>query len=368
MDTSDSKIEFNKKGHCDHCNNYFIKILPKWNYLKKNYNILYEYLDKIKTYKKKYKNKYDCLIGVSGGVDSSYLTYIAVKEFKLKPLLFHVDAGWNTHLATHNISKLVDMLDVDLYTSVLDWNTIKDLQLAFFKAQVPSLDTVQDHAFFASLYNFAIKNKFKFILTGANFSTESIREPIEWHYHASDLRQIKHIHKKFGKKNLNLFPKCSIFKYKIFYKYFLGQTVFSPLNYIEYNKEEALKILINTVDYKKYEHKHYESRFTKFYEGYWLKDKYGFDKRRAHYSSLILTGQMSRSEALKKIKSSPYNTNELNNEFEYIATKLGIDKEELLRLKNENNKTYKDYKSSMFFINIGTQIMKYVNLETRNLR
>ncbi len=345
-----------------------IRFYPDGIIKKKNKNILYEYLDKIKSFRKKQNNKYDCIIGVSGGVDSSYLTYIAVKEFKLRPLLFHVDAGWNTHLATYNIEQLINKLDLDLYTSVLDWNTIRDLQLAFFKAQVPSLDTVQDHAFFASLYNFAIKKKYKFILTGANFSTESIREPIEWHYHASDLRQIKDIHKMYGKNNLDLFPKCSIFKYKIFYKYFLGQNVFSPLNYIEYDKEEALKLLINEIDYKKYEHKHYESRFTKFYEGYWLREKYGFDKRRAHYSSLILTDQMSRTEALQKIHSSPYTKNELNNEFEYIATKLGIDIEELTKLRNGKNKTYRDYKSSMTLIHIGTLIMKHLNIETRNLR
>ncbi len=175
------------------------------------------------------------------------------------------------------------------------------MQLAFFKAQVPHLDTPQDHVFFASLYNFAAKNGFKYILTGANYSTECVREPLEWHYHASDLSQIKDIHRQFGKRPLETFPLCDILTYKIYYRYAKGVRVVRPLNHVPYVREEAIGILMRRFGWQQYGHKHYESRFTRFYEGYWLPRKFSYDKRRAHFSSLILTGQMTRDEAIKRI-------------------------------------------------------------------
>ena len=160
---------------------------------------------------------HDCIIGISGGVDSSYVTYIAKEKLGLRPLLFHVDAGWNSQQSVNNIEKLVDGLALDLHTEVVDWLEMQDLQLAFFKAQVPHLDTPQDHAFFASLYNFAAKHGFKYLITGANYSTECVREPLEWHYHASDLRQLNDIHRRFGTRPLKTFPLADIFKYKLYY-------------------------------------------------------------------------------------------------------------------------------------------------------
>jgi len=209
MDTTDSNITFDARGWCDYCNNFHANILPNWHPDELGERELQKTISAIK--RAGQGRDHDCIIGISGGVDSSYVTYLAKEKYGLRPLLFHVDAGWNSQQAVNNIEKLVDCLDLDLHTEVIDWLEMKDLQLAFFKAQVPHIDTPQDHAFFAALYNFAAKNGFKYILTGANYSTECVSEPLEWHYHASDLRQLLDIHKRFGTRPLATFPQADIF-------------------------------------------------------------------------------------------------------------------------------------------------------------
>jgi N-acetyl sugar amidotransferase len=311
---------------------------------------------------------HDCLIGISGGVDSSYLTYIAKEKFGLRPLIFHVDAGWNSQEAVNNIEKLVDKLGLDLHTEVVNWLEMKDLQLAFFKAQVPHLDTPQDHAFFASLYNFAAKHRFKYILTGANYSTECVREPLEWHYHASDLRQLKDIHRRFGTRPLKTFPMSDIFTYKLYYRYVKGVRVVKPLNYVPYVKETAMQELVERFGWQRYAHKHYESRFTRFYEGYWLPTKFGYDKRRAHFSSLILTGQLKREDALERIARPAYDEATIAHDFEYIATKLDISVAELQALMDGPNKSYHDYRSAMPLINLGTLVLRVAGIQRAIIR
>ena len=239
---------------------------------------------------------------------------------------------------------------------------MKDLQLSFFKAQVPHLDTPQDHAFFSSMYNYASKYKVKYILNGGNFSTECIREPLEWHYHASDLKQLKDIHSKFGNLKLDKFPTADIFKYKFYYRFVKSIKVIQPLNMIKYIKSEAIDLLQRKFDWKEYSHKHYESRFTKFYEGYWLLNKFGYDKRKAHYSSLILTDQMTREDALKKISVAPY-TEEIEDDFEYVANKLEISVMELKNLMNGENKSFRDYNSNYLLINFFTKLVRLAGIE-----
>lgn len=366
MDTSDSGIRFDRSGVCDYCNNYHQKIVPYWRTDAAGEAALMSQVDKIK---KAGRNRtHDCLIGISGGVDSSYLTYIAKEKLGLRPLLFHVDAGWNSQEAVNNIERLVDSLNLDLHTEVVNWQEMRDLQLAFFKAQVPHIDTPQDHAFFAGLYNFAAKHGFKYILTGANYSTECVREPLEWHYHASDLAQLRDIHRRFGKVPLKEFPQSDIFKFKIYYRFVHGIKVLKPLNHIRYIKEEAMDLLAERFGWQKYVHKHYESRFTRFYEGYWLPRKFGFDKRRAHFSSLILTGQMTRQQALEKIAVPAYDDHQARLDMEFVAKKLQIPVSELEALLAGNKRSYKDYANRIGLINFGTWVLSMVGSQRALIR
>ena len=365
MDTTDSLIQFDERGYCDHCNNYYNNILPNWHPDKFGESQLDAIVKKIK--QDGSSKKYDCIIGLSGGVDSSYLVYYAKKVLGLRPLVFVVDTGWNLNVAVENIEKIVKGLDVDLYTEIINWNEMKDLQLAYFKAQVPYQDTPQDHAIYASLYNYAVKNGIKYVLTGANYSTECVREPNEWVY-LNDVRQIKDIHKKFGTRSLKTFPLCGMFKYRLYYRYVKGMKIIQPLNLIPYKKEDAIAILEEKYGWQRYANKHFESIFTRFYEGYWLVKKFGYDKRKAHFSSLILTDQMTREEALNKLAEPPYNEDLAMQDLEYVAKKLGLTKKEFIEMMNSENKTYRDYKSNAWLMKMAIKLAILVGLEKRQFR
>ena len=365
MDTSDSKIKFDAKGECDYCQNFKKNIKKNFENLNISKRKIFEIAKNIK---KNSNNKYDCLIGISGGVDSSYLAYFVKKELKLNPLVLHVDTGWNSLESTNNIEKIVDNLELDLETIVIPWREMRDLQLSFFRAQHPNLDIPQDHAIFGSLYKYAIKNNIKYILTGGNFSTECIREPLEWAYHASDVRHIKDVHNKFGEVKLQSFPLCDIFTYKIYYRFFKRLKVIQPLNFIEFNKEKSMDLLKNKYGWIKYDHKHYESRFTKFYEGYWLLKKFGYDKRKAHFSSLILTDQMTREDALNKLSKPPFDQTEIDKEFNFVCKKLDISEHELKNIMNGDNKSFKNYKSSYYLIQFFVKLLRFLGMENRLIR
>ena len=367
MDTSDPNIVFNDKGESDYYINYKQQIEPNWHTDHRGYAELMKEAERIKADGK--GRDFDCIIGLSGGLDSSYAAYVAKEVMGLRPLIFHVDAGWNTDKAVGNIEKLVNGLNLDLYTDVINWQEMKDLQVAFLKSQIADQDLPQDYAFFSGLYKFAKKNKIKYVLTGGNFSTECCREPEEWGgFPGIDTRLVRDIHSKFGKRPLKTFPLVDILSYKIYYRYVLGMKVFKPLNLVPYIKADVEKFLFDKYGWESFQHKHHESRFTRFYEDYWLPRKFGFEKRRAHFSSLILTGQMTREEALDRISRPELSEDFLQKEFDYVADKLDLTRSELQTIFDGPNKTYKDYKNKMNIIKAGSKIMMKIGLEKRLFR
>ena len=367
MDTSDPNIHFDEQGVCDYCNNFKNTIKPSWHTDEKGTEELRQLATKIK--KEGEGKDFDCIIGLSGGLDSSYAAHIAVNKMGLKPLLYHVDAGWNTDQAVGNVEKLVDGLGLDLYTDVVNWQEMKDLQLAFLKSGIPDQDLPQDAAFFSSLYKFARKNKIKYVITGSNYSTECCREPEEWGgYPGIDKTLILDIHQKFGNKVLKSFPLVDILIYKIIYQRLLGMQIVKPLNMVPFIKKDAEKELNELYGWLPFQHKHHESRFTRFYEDYWMPRKFDFHKRRAHFSSLIMTGQMTRDGALERISKPEMDEHFLKQEFEYVANKLGVSVKELQDIFDLENKTYRDYKNKRFLIGLGAKALTILGLEKRLFR
>ncbi len=361
MDTSDSKIEFDASGVCDHCRGFERDVLPNWHPDDKGKAMFRQLVSKMKQEGK--GRPFDSIIGMSGGLDSSYLLHLAVAEFGLRPLVFHVDGGWNTDIAVNNIQVLVDKLGLDLYTEVINWEEMRDFQLAFFKAGVPHLDIPQDHAFVATLYHFAHKHGIKYILNGGNFATECVRNPLEWLYYGTDMTQLRDIQHRFCTRPLKTYPFSSILFHKVYLRYLKGVQVVKPLNYLPYTKAHAMKVLSETYGWRPYPQKHFESRFTRFYEGYWLPTRFGYDTRRVQFSSLILTGQMTREEALQQLEKPSYNPETIVEDFEYIATKLGISVDQLRHYHAMPRKTYRDYKNQEWLFDLGAKVMKALGIE-----
>jgi N-acetyl sugar amidotransferase len=364
MDTTDPNIKFNEKGESDYYTNYVNYILPNWRVDERS---LMEVAKKIKLQGK--GKQFDCIIGLSGGLDSSYTAYVAKELMGLRPLLFHVDAGWNTDKAVSNIEKLCNGLELDLYTEVINWEEMKDLQLAFLKSQIADQDLPQDYAFFSALYKFARVKNIKYVLTGGNFSTECCREPEEWGgFPGIDTMLVKDIYSKFGMSKLETFPLVDVLTYRLLYRFLYGIKVFKPLNLVRYNKMDAEKLLSEKFGWEPFQHKHHESRFTRFYEDFWLPKKFGYDKRRAHFSSLILTGQMSRDEALIRISKPEFSEEFLEKEFEYVADKLNLSKEELLKIFYGENKTFHHYKNKIKLIRLAASFLHKFGIEKRLFR
>ncbi|OVZ59538.1 LPS biosynthesis protein [Pigmentiphaga sp. NML080357] len=361
MDTSDSQITFDAEGVCDHCHGFKSDVLPTWDTGSNGRAKLNAIIEKIKISSK--EKEFDCILGLSGGLDSSYMLHLLVTEFGLRPLVFHVDGGWNTDLATNNIQMLVEKLGLDLYTEVINWNEMRDFQLAFFKSGVPHLDIPQDHAFIATLYHFANKHGIKYIMNGGNYATECVRNPLEWLYYGTDLAQIRDIHGKFGSIPLDKYPLSSIFFHKIYLRYIKNVKVIRPLNCLPYSKKLAIDTLSQKYGWRAYPQKHFESRFTRFFEAYWLPTRFGFDTRRVQYSSLILTNQMSRDDALEQLKKPAYDPRTIDEEFEYIATKLGITVDELRTYHQMPLKSYKDYRNQQWIFDLGAKTLKALGIE-----
>ena len=361
MDTSDSQIRFDKDGVCDHCHSFDTHVLPNWHTDERGQKELERIVDKIKLDGK--NRDFDCIMGMSGGADSSYMLHVAVKQFGLRPLVFHVDGGWNSQIGTNNIEVLINGLGLDLFTEVINWEEMRDFQLAFFKAGVPHIDIPQDHAFIATLYNFAAKHKIRYILNGGNFSTECVRNPLEFFYYGTDMAQINDIRRRFCTNPMKTYPFSSILRHKVYLRYIRRIQVIKPLNYFPYIKAEAMKFLQETYGWIPYPQKHFESRFTRFFEGYWLPAKFGFDPRRVQFSSLILTNQMTREDALQKLETPALLEDEVRNEFEYVATKLGISVAELKGYFHAPNKSYRDYKNQENMFLLGAKILNWLGIE-----
>ena len=360
MDVTDSGITFDECGVCDHCRTFDRSIQPSWNPAG-DALALEKLVENIR--RDGCGKDFDCIIGMSGGIDSSYLVYAAKEVMGLRPLVFHVDAGWNSQIAVNNIERIVDGLSLDLYTEVIDWEAMKDLQRAFFRSGVSHIDTPQDHAFFATMYKFATEHNVKNILTGANYSTECIRNPKEWMYYQSDTTQIKDIHSRFGEGSLDNFPLTSILWYRVWLPYVRGIRVLRPLNAMPYVKQQAMELLETQFGWQPYPQKHFESRFTRFYESYWLPERFGFDVRKVQYSSLILTGQMTRDEALEALLKPSYEAKEIEREAVFIANKLEITVEELNSYLTLPKKTYRDYKNQEDVYAVGSKLLRAMGIE-----
>lgn len=327
MDTTDPDIWFNSDGVSSHALNYDAQFAPTVETAMRG-DREGELQDLIATIKAAGRGKhYDCIVGVSGGVDSSYLILQAVK-LGLRPLAVHFDSGWNSELAVGNIEKIVSTLGLDLYTDVVDWREMRDLQLSFFKASVANCDIPTDHAFAHVAFSQATKYGIKYILSGHNLATESIL-PKAWGYNAGDARHLKAIHRRFGSVPLRTYPTLGLFKRYLWYETVRGVKTVRPLNYMRYVHAEAKAAITEELGWRDYGGKHYESVFTRYFQGYYLPTKFGFDKRRAHLSSLILSNQLTRDEALGELQESNYDGGLCQQDHAFIAKKLGLSPGEL---------------------------------------
>ena len=338
MDTTDLQIIFDKNGHCNHCTE-FLNERDGYKYQgKESDERLEQTIEEIKRAGR--GNDYECIIGLSGGVDSSYLAYIS-KENGLRVLAVHMDNGWNSEEAVTNIKNITKKLGIDYESYVLDWEEFKDLQAAFLKASVPEAETPTDIAILAALHHFAAKYNIKYIMGGGNLATEGIL-PKSWHYNAKDLKYFNYIQETFGERRLK---KFSTFGYRkeMYFKLIKGIRMIYPLNYVPYARRDPIELLKEKFDWKYYGGKHYESRYTRFIQSYYLYEKFGIDYRRATLSTQICTGEISRDEAIEPLKSKPYDLFKIEEEKQYISKKLSIPMDEFERILHLPAKWYWDY-------------------------
>lgn len=338
MDTSDEDIVFDENGRCNHCKD-FENLLDQRNFSENSEKKLQDLINLVKN---KGKNrKYDCLLGISGGVDSCYTVYLCVK-WGLRPLVMHMDNGWNSEIAVGNVKKVVDKLGVDYISYVLDWTEFREIQLAFLKSSIVDLEMPTDLAIPGSLYKTAVKYKIPFIISGGNYSGEGIL-PLTWGYHVlKDTKLYRHIVRKYSSRRIKKVPLVGLFG-EIYYKFFKRIKNLYPLNYVEYNKDEAREFLKKEFDWKDYGGKHHESKITGFWQSYVMPVKYNMDYRRATLSSQIVSGQITREKTIEKLKVKPYNLENIDADKYYIAKKYSISIEELENYLTMPPKTYKNF-------------------------
>lgn len=339
MDTTDPEITFDEGGVCNHCRKFDEVTTKAWFPNEEGAQRLKRIIEQIKAAGA--GRSYDCILGLSGGVDSSYLA-LKASEWGLRPLVVHVDAGWNSELAVANIEKIVKHCKYDLHTHVVDWQEMRDLQLAYLRSAVSNQDVPQDHVFFAGLYHFAIRNRIRYVLSGGNIATESIF-PRRWHGDAMDAVNLRAIHRKYGEKCLISYSTISFFRYYLWYPFVKGMRTIRPLNYMPYDKAKAVAELESTIGWRFYGRKHGESLFTKFFQNYYLPTKFGYDKRRPHLSSLIVSAQMSREEALIKLEEPLYDPDELETDIAFFCKKLRLSRAEFDELMAAPVHHYSDF-------------------------
>jgi len=340
MDTSDPAITFDAGGICNHCHNFDEVTRKNWFPNEEGARRLAAIVEGIK--RDGAGHEYDCIIGLSGGVDSSYLA-LKVAAWGLRPLVVHVDAGWNSELAVANIEKIVKHCKFDLHTHVVDWEEMRDLHLAYLRSGLSNQDVPQDHVFFASLYHFATKNGIRYILSGGNIATESIF-PLSWHGgSAMDSINLKAVHRRFGERPLRTYNTISFFEYYVWYPFVKKMRTVRPLNYMPYDKQAAIQELESAIGWRSYGRKHGESLFTKVFQNDFLPRKFGYDKRRPHLSSLIVSGQMTRDEALAKLEEPLYDKDELEVDLNYFCKKLRITRAQYEEFINGPKRDYDAY-------------------------
>lgn len=358
MDTTASEIVFDENGNCNFCRDF-----KKLNFKEEDKEKKLDQL--ISRIQSNQKNKdYDCIVGLSGGVDSCYVLVRAI-ELGLKPLAVHMDNGWNSELAQNNISNLVKSLNVDLYTHVINWEEYKNLQKAFFKANVVDIELLYDNAMMAANFQIADKFNVKYILSGMNTSTEGFKIPNEWSWFKNDAKNIKQIAKKFSNQKIKTFPLFGTFEY-IKYVFMKNIEWISFPDYFNYNKEKAINELETKFNFKRYPYKHYENIFTRFYQGYILPKKFDIDKRKLHLSNLILTEQISRAEALKKIQEPPYvDIDEERKDIEYFLKKMNWEKKQLENYLKADKISHIKYGSELKLWKFLTKIYSKLNFIKR---
>ncbi len=359
LDTTAPYIHFDEKGVCNYCRKEgsFVKKYLSISPQKKEKE-LKKIINKIKEQGK--GKKYDCIVGLSGGVDSTYLTYIA-KEMGLRLLAVHLDNGWDAEMAVDNVNDIVKKLNIDLYNYKINWEEFKDLQLAYLKSSVVDIEAITDHAIKALLYNTAQKRNIKYILSGGNIASEGVL-PKGWAHNKNDLVNLKDIYGRFGTLKLKTFPTLGFWK-KRYYEKIKGIQRIAILNYIPYVKKDVKDFLVKEIGWRDYGSKHYESIFTRFYQAYILPRKFNIDKRRAHLSSLIYSGQMTREEALKEIEKDPYpDKGMMEKDKETVLKKLGFTKKEFEKIMKLPIKSHFDYKTDAKTVSFARAIYKPVKL------
>lgn len=337
---NDPDILFDGNGICNHC----LQFDRAYNKLPKDQEkleALEGIIDKIK--KEGRNKKYDCLLGVSGGVDSSYLAYLC-KTYDLRPLIIHFDNGWNSELAVVNIQNLLSKLGFDFQTHVINWEEFKELQLAYFKAGVVDLEFPTDHAIMASMFRIANKYRIKYVLSGHNIVTEGTYLPKSWVHSKLDYLNLKDIHRTYGHLKLKTYPHLSFLK-KMYYNFVVKFEYVQLLNFVDFNKEEVKKKLIEELSWRDYGGKHYESIFTRFYQGYILPNKFNIDKRQFHYSCLIQSGQMTKEQALSLMKDPIYDYELLVNDKEFVLKKLNFTTDKFEAYMNSPKRKHNDFKT-----------------------